>query len=171
MKNLKLVVILFVFVAFASSQSVIAQNKTVNSEEEISALVKEMETATPEERVKIEEKINAYKKATMNDGDVQANEFSGKQHDIEKQEIQQAYAKTIETEQALQLSEERINDARKKLDAAKKDGNLSVQELNEREAKISNAEKELKEANIALDKTRSLIMKKHNENSEARKMN
>jgi len=171
MKNLKLVVILFVFVAFASSQSVLAQNKTGNSEDEISALVKEMETATPEERVKIEEKINAYKKAMMNEGDVQSNEFNDKQLDIEKQEIMQAYAKTVETEQALQLSEERINDARKKLNAAKEDGSLSAQEINEREAKISNAERELKEANIALEKNRSLIMEKHNENSDARKMN
>jgi len=171
MKKLKLVLILFVFVVFSSSQSVLAQNKTGNSDDNISSLIKELETATPEERVQIEEKINAYKAAMVNEGDVQNKEITNNQHDLEKEQIIQAYAKTNEAEETLKLNEERIYEARKKLNKAKEDGSLSAQEIEEREAKISNAEKELKEASIALEKNRNLIMKRHNENSGAKKMN
>lgn len=176
MKNLKLLIILFVFVAFGSSPSVLSQNKVedtkvesnaIELDKKIKALEVEMENASPEEKARMQKKINIYMQESNRKGDVQDIEIAKQQLIEEDQKLKQAFAKNVSAEKTLNLSAERISAARKMLNEAKEDGSLSAQEINEREAKIVVAEKELKEASYALEKNKSLIMKKHNENSEA----
>lgn len=183
MKNLKLGLLLLIFVAFAGNQSVLSQNKIENKqkiqatnvnnevnqtkiEQRIQNMEEEMKKASPEEQAQMRDKIDAYKvKSGINDKEAlqaKKREMEGKPSLVAQNPgVNKAGYEAMLTQKKLESSAKQIEIAKAKLTAAKKEGNLSADKIQQKEVKIKAAEKELKEANIALDKKRSLLKQEH----------
>jgi hypothetical protein len=184
MKNLKLGLLLLFFVAFTSNQAVHAQNKIENKEKiqstsvdneinrvkiekRIENIEEEMKKASPEDQVQMQNKIDAYR--LKNGIEDKATIKAKKEAQLQKRAqmvqgnpgVNKAGYEAMLTQKKLESSAKQIEIAKAKLNAAKIEGSLSAANVQQHELKIQAAEKELKEANIALDKKMSVLKQEH----------
>lgn len=179
MKNFKTVLFAFALVMFVGSTATYAQEKAQDvrgktqktlkdnthsnsenveaSQMKIKQMQERLDNATPEKRAQLEAKMMDYKKSQMNNGTTNSEARALNS----KLEVKEAYQETKQTRVMLEDSSVKIKMAHERLEVAKKAGTLSAEEISVKEAKIATAEKELKEANNALDKKQKVIMRMH----------
>ena len=125
------------------------------------------EATTAEERAMIEKKRIAYEQSKANNGkaygknkgELEGKEFGQERAAMSKKKLYEAYNDTRAAEATIEESSVKIKMARERLEANK--STMSADELASKEAKITAAEKELKDARQALENQRKVIKEKH----------
>jgi len=122
---------------------------------------------TDQERKMIEQKKTAYyqsKEKKSKDNALVSNKQELKKElsvETKNAQIKNAYQETYEVERKLEESNLKIKAAKDRLESAKKSQSLSAEEIAVKEAKLIEADKKLKEAKMALERERSVIIEKH----------
>lgn len=129
-------------------------NNTENEEKAIKLLEERMETASPEEKIKIQKKLEAYYANKKKDAYSLANA---------KEQIQEAYFQYEESERKLENAKAAIEKSEVELIQMEKEGNASKEEILARKQKLEKAKQELDKSQEALKKQMAAIKAKRAE--------
>jgi len=134
--------------------STLQEVQDVNSDKIVKELQEAMKNASPEERIKIQKKLDSYlaqKQTNIESSSVGTTVSS------DKEQIQQAYFKVQDSEERIEIASSRIKAAEEELNEAEKNKTLTEEELSVRKEKLEKAKKELSEAQTALKKQKEAI--------------
>ena len=133
-------------------------NDKENEEKAMKLLEERMETASPEEKARMQKKLDAYYARKNEKGGVSEQERLALKQS--KEQIQQAYFQKMESERKLEDAKMRIEQAENELNALEKEGKLTKEELELRRQKLEKAKEELEKSQIALKEQSEAIKAK-----------
>lgn len=134
-------------------------NDAENEQKAIKLLEERMQTASPEEKIKIQKKLDAYYANKKKD----ANSLSNS-----KEQIQQAYYQYEESERKLENAKAAIEKSEAELIQIEKEGSASKEEILARKEKLEKAKQELDKSQEALKKQKAAIKVKRAELSKSK---
>lgn len=129
-------------------------NNTENEEKTIKLLEEKMQTASPEEKAKIQQKLDAYYGKNRK----HANELSKS-----KEQIQEAYFKYEESERKLEHAKRAIEKSENELILLEKENKISKEELANRKQRLEKEKEELNKSQEALKNQKEAIKAKRME--------
>lgn len=179
MKNLKTLVFAVVALVFCvnvtsaqsdkktEKQKVKAENIVEKRDQKIEMMERKLESASPEDQVKIREKIEAYKAEKSNNGnafgknkgDLEGKEFGQDRaaQAIAKEKVQQVYFEIQEENERIEKNSIKIKQAAERLELSIQNNEISATDAANKRVKIEKARKELSEAQTALQRKRETI--------------
>ena len=129
-------------------------NSKENQEKTIKMLEERMQTASPEEKAKIQQKLDAYYGKNRE----HANDLSKS-----KEQIQEAYFKYEESERKLEHAKRDIEKSENELFLMEKENKISKEELAIRKQRLQKAKEELNISQEALKKQKEALKAKRME--------